>query len=396
MPSVSPLAENFDTVATLAARLQPAFDPQLTHIDGLRNLLELLYHASLVPEEGRYPRFRVICGRQLFGHGVSFEEPWPKLDTVEAVRRLAPALSDPNTALMVVGNDRTGFSAYHIIDFREHSVRGDAESVYRLSDDALPEGTLTIRVDGPGELRASVQPGPVFHLRGGRIRELTPFDQKVPPFNDLVTEHCSHMQTALFPEPKSETPPVQAFVDEFLFVWATAMSDAINARHGGAFIILPKESSQYVESRYEASCDLFTAFSSTVESVLKMNIQDVAPIWLLYREHVLRVAHMVGRLSATDGAVVLNRSMRVLGFGAKIVGTNPHLPLLDVTSGVAIGESELGGMRHQSAARLVRSEPGTIAFVVSQDGDLTAFYSDAEQAHRHANLDAWASVSDFL
>jgi hypothetical protein len=40
--------------------------------------------------------------------------------------------------------------------------------------------------------------------------------------------------------------------------------------------------------------------------------------------------------------------------------------------------------------------PGTIIFVVSQDGDLTVFYSDESYAYRIRDLDAWSSVSELI
>jgi len=388
--------ESFDGPKELAEKLSPLLDPKVAHIDDLPHLLQLLYHASLIPEEGRYPRFRVICSSSIYGHSIEFEQPWPPLDSVEAFRRLAPAVSDPNTALMVSGNARHGFIANNIIDFWEHSIRGDAATGYWRADDALPDGTLTIRVDGPGQLRASVQPGPVLHLRGGRIRELTAFDKAVTPFRDIVTTLCRQMKETLHATIGEVETSQEILEEEFLGIWSAMMSDAIHARHGAAFVVLPNLDCHCAKPKYRATCKLFEAFQSTAELVLKLKPEDIRSLWLLHREHVLRVARMAGRLSATDGAVLFDRRLAMIGFGAKLHSSEAKIPLFLAGSDTEIGDQRFSGMRHKSAANLVQAVPGTIVFVVSQDGDLSAFGSNEKRAEYFPHLDAWSSVSDFL
>ncbi|SIO58833.1 hypothetical protein SAMN05444166_5827 [Singulisphaera sp. GP187] len=388
--------ETFEGPEELAAKLMPYFDPDVAGIDDLSRLIKLLFHASLIPDEGRYPRFRVICGNETFGHTVEFDVPWPSMNSVEAIRYLAPAISDPNTAVRIVGDARQGFRAFQILDFQEHSARGDMEAISEVS---LPEGTLTVRVDGPGELRATIQPGPVFHLRGNKIRELIAFDKAVLPFRGLVRQLCEEF---LQPPDAIKGDPVlsaELLVDGFLYVWATMMADVINSPDGGAFLIIPHRHCPCVEPRFRAKGNLFRAFESTIVTLIQRageNVSEGRKQWLLQRGHLLRVARMYGRLSATDGAVVFDSELSLCGFGAKIVGAIPTLALHDAVTGHLLDEGNGGGMRHRSAAEFVRAVPGAIAFVISQDGDLSAFYSDDERAYRLSNLDAWGTVSDFL
>ena len=90
-------------------------------------------------------------------------------------------------------------------------------------------------------------------------------------------------------------------------------------------------------------------------------------------------ARAIAYLSAIDGATVLDVGFRVLAFGAKIGPTKVKEPLLarvispfdrESTRLIAL-EKEFRGTRHQSAARFVRDNPGSRAFVVSQDGGVT-------------------------
>jgi hypothetical protein len=92
-----------------------------------------------------------------------------------------------------------------------------------------------------------------------------------------------------------------------------------------------------------------------------------------------RTADLVASFAAVDGAVVLERDLNVLGFGAEILeteipnenelvkyGSHPH--------GIPDEKPLTGfGMRFRSAYRFCEKIEGAIAFVVSQDGGLRVF-----------------------
>ena len=84
-----------------------------------------------------------------------------------------------------------------------------------------------------------------------------------------------------------------------------------------------------------------------------------------------------------DGATILDRSLFVLGFGAKIRARTPppdevwyRAALGGNADGKAMRLSKAGGMRHQSAIQFVHDNPGCLAMVASQDGALSLFASN--------------------
>jgi hypothetical protein len=90
-------------------------------------------------------------------------------------------------------------------------------------------------------------------------------------------------------------------------------------------------------------------------------------------EALFEIAYLIAGLTAVDGAVVLDKHMEILGFGAEISGQLPDVPVihraLDL-EGDAV-EEELAtneGTRHRSAYRLINHLPGSLAVVMSQDG----------------------------
>ena len=89
----------------------------------------------------------------------------------------------------------------------------------------------------------------------------------------------------------------------------------------------------------------------------------------------------VARLTAVDGAVVVQDDLALLGFGATIATPEAGIPEeINVEDPAGSGEvkmtpiTELGGSRHRSAAcYCAQQRDAALAFVASQDGDLSVF-----------------------
>ena len=90
-------------------------------------------------------------------------------------------------------------------------------------------------------------------------------------------------------------------------------------------------------------------------------------------EAMIELAHLISGLAAIDGAVILDKRIELLGFGAEIGGDLPAVRAvaraLDAEGQRKVTESvESVGQRHRSAYRLCNSAHDAIAIVVSQDG----------------------------
>ena len=106
-------------------------------------------------------------------------------------------------------------------------------------------------------------------------------------------------------------------------------------------------------------------------------------LWLRRYNRFRRQLYATAALSVVDGAVVFDSELRLLGFGGEILvdestASKSQQTFTDATTDNPLpsqNSSSFGGTRHRSAYRLCKTVAGSLAFVVSQDGELTVFYS---------------------
>src|SRR5262249_761640 len=82
---------------------------------------------------------------------------------------------------------------------------------------------------------------------------------------------------------------------------------------------------------------------------------------------------LIAALADVDGAVVLTRRLELVGFGAEIVGSLPHVERVARAADLegetrALDTPDDVGTRHRSVYRLVAAAPEVLAIVMSQDG----------------------------
>jgi len=103
------------------------------------------------------------------------------------------------------------------------------------------------------------------------------------------------------------------------------------------------------------------------------------------RMQLIDQCNRIGRLTAVDGALVMNFDRCVHCFGATIQPINRRSGPIEVRAmkpvegdtGTEIMFGDLGGTRHYAAAQFAYDQPDSIAIVASQDGHVTVFSKDA-------------------
>jgi hypothetical protein len=146
--------------------------------------------------------------------------------------------------------------------------------------------------------------------------------------------------------------------------------------HGGTLILLPRAQKKYsnfsdagykIESLYNEG-QVITAASN-------MSLPD---------GRFVEFARLVANMTALDGATVLTKKLDLVSFGTKLKGSKSPKRIMktlpvDVDGSYSFPKLEkLGNMRHQSAAKFVASQPSAVAFVVSQDGQISGMQQQAD------------------
>jgi hypothetical protein len=177
---------------------------------------------------------------------------------------------------------------------------------------------------------------------------------------------------------------------------------AQNYRHGGAFLITPDRSLQGLNIKYRIKYDRLRV---ALEGLGALQIQMSLTSDVIFEEYIDQLADeipadlyldeavfngdlidsrseldgtiwFISLLSRVDGLVLMNPRLDILGFGVEItIPTEPEA--IDVASNRSATESSLRevsythyGTRHRSMMRYCGRVPGSIGFVVSQDGDV--------------------------
>jgi len=385
---------------------QQSLEGRISEI-GLQRLLELAFHTSLTTEEGRHPRFRFFVSAPSVVDAMPpiarFDPPIPlRPDTL---RRMVPAVSSRLHAVKVVEAKNGGLFADSVLAVDE---LGEASGVGRPEISmGLGLPGLMIRVDGPGRLRATER-GFTWELRDGRVRPLNHY-AVISVVRKWFGELAASLQT------EHGVPVVPGADDDpgvvFDAVWSFVLATTVAAGHGGAFAIIPGEPGPELRTKYPArDLDLARAVSAFWRSCFNTEtlpgaaeLEKKSALWDASKKRMFSAARALAELANVDGCVVLDRRFRLFGFGAEIRVSE------DQVAGWECSEShpeslapqakidvERWGTRHRSAFRLCCARPGTLAFVISQDGDLRVFFGLPEGVRVCAwqSLGSWMTASD--
>jgi hypothetical protein len=198
-------------------------------------------------------------------------------------------------------------------------------------------------------------------------------------------------------------------------------------RHGGGLLITPQTTLDGLNVKYKIRYDrLLKALRSMVETQLSAGtplplpeveprdgivpyaIDEESPLDGRLMEHareILGAVRFIASLSCVDGFVLLDRRMVVHGFGVEVRTDNLLSDIFVARDSHANpkllrqGELTQYGTRHRAMMRYCYDKPGSLGFVVSQDGDIRAMTRIADLLVLWENIDvqlAYRPVGGYL
>lgn len=392
--------------------------------DNLKLLLDTVYHASFLIQEGRQFCIRLLylppahCEHISNLHG----DPYRLIPacplTVSEVLRIVPAL-DPFQSVLVVCADSdlpqpTGSGPLVIWGVLKLGLEWHRVVTGRESGAVAPPNCLTITSQGSGSITATTSGSVLVRLQGGRILGMPLEYIGDGSIGDFLRPAAEKLYRAVLAKLKAKRYHQSADSDEhprqeYFRVLSNILNLAKERRHGATFLLFPDTITphdQHLTDRINLKYVLqgVSVWDALIEEsisnreyykhlfpkkhVFLTEKQDATPDQLkkLIRweqrqkhadEEIREYENFVASLSAIDGCVVLTTKLNVLGFGGEILAQSPSLTHVKVAHepyGKETTDQKITffGARHRSAFRICSSFEGCLAFVVSRDGGVNA------------------------
>lgn len=401
--------------------LDAGFPEQLLlNVEDLTRLVDIAYQASLLQEEHVPVRCRLAFGAPSDFQPIADSRPdqlvvYRFAETSELtahdIRKLAAAAGyyrallgvelGPDNELRIWGMVGTGTRWVNRVDGG------------RFLGIALPPN-LVIQIVGPGHLVAASGHDRILETSGGQLLS----DGFDPFHSQWLPARFSSMRESLLEELARtvSSHSFQRICDAFIknaaqSVVRRALSLIRSRHHGGMMIYLPEGVADspllhdWVRFRVRFQHDASSRrFRHLMQLLLKRLIviaetQGLAVVtWEDYQrlhdaelagldEAFSEFAHLLADLMSVDGALVLDRGFRLIGFGGEIMGesyvTRIHRALDLEATRTLVESANSSGTRHRAAYRLISGIPEAVAVVVSQDGAVR-FVAD-----HHGQLTYW-------
>lgn len=384
--------------------------PELPNKKICDEIINSVYQASFLTEESRRIWIRVIY-KNPKGSGdkesmreinyIRFQSP--RDFNVDELIKLAPA-ADPTQILIGVYILDNKLKIWGLIDSGIswwNYIRGES------SGGSPPPTGLIVSSKKPGEINISKQGDILFILRQGKIVEPSDrifYEGQVKNFlfkgaDRLHDEVCKKLNDKKFDKKGHDEDYPRTLYIYFI----KRILDRIREKfHGGTLLMIPDEVDindtrltdrilikypcEYRKSweylidelvRHRKYYDLhFKLYDQ--KSISNKEYEDVSHLEYMeddVEENTANAVRFISSLSSVDGAVVITDRLKLLGFGAEIIATSPSLKKVKLITYFKknLGEYkeiELFGTRHKSALRFCSSYENSIAFIVSQEGDI--------------------------
>ncbi len=376
----------------------------------LEHLLSVCFQASLLRDEDRPVRFRLIYrapdrfppdkGPPHGLHRLLFDDLLPF--TERELRKLSPSVDFHGSLVGVWLDERNGLAIWGIV----HSGLRWTQNLYGGGKliQPLPK-SLVVNVTNPGRITVSKGSADLATLNSGRIvsTSLTVSDSKwiSSAFDSLADE-----ELALHKDFRNRATKPWASIDPGFFrimrkqVLMRIVGKIRANRHGGTLIFIPDElidellkPNSYLKFKYRFVSEeprrrfrtlVVRTANELAESYGSHDNPEKEVGWTDYLasknqilssldESVFEWAHLLAGMAQVDGAVVITQRLELIGFGAQISGKLDRIDsvahaLEPEGCEVRIERTDCVGTRHHSAYSLCNGLHDVLVVVVSQDG----------------------------
>ncbi len=409
----------------LAKNLVPPSD------DVLLKLFETLYFASLRTEEGRLcrctinfvdpetPAVQEAGTAQHANHWttVPFDNSLPF--DVRTLAKLAEAV-DPSTASLAVYNDGDQLFIWGLVDQELRYADFVASDTTTIPERA---GLFQATITGVGNLCVYDNYALLASLEQNNLVDEYHNVIWSGPVHEVLKQN---LQAALADDPTAQvaTPDVAQIEKELLIRWNNAvcriMMNIQQYHHGGGLLIVPSFPASDLNIKYNLTYDrlpqalfglvkhqlLKRQTAETIAQHCKNEQGDTLPCDFHFdavayqkkldqhRAEALGCVRFISSLSRVDGFVVADKGLVVHGFGVELRADSQLTDIFiagdSLASAQLLRQASLSqfGTRHRAMMRYCNAYPGSLGFVISQDGDIRATMRCDERLILWENINA--------
>ncbi len=407
MPTLPAPTDLAGMVSQLHALLQG--HPGAPGENQVRDACNVLYSASLLKEEGRPVRARVILappeafsateGPPDGAHSVRFTATHPF--TANEIKRLSPAAGFFHSVVAIWPDRDRGFRIWGLLNTGPRWMNLAAGGRKPLGTE-LPYPMIHVR-----------DPGWLLFYRGYELiadwrgREF--HGPRLDVFSSrLLGERFTRSRMSIVRElADGRLPDTLALADYGELSRRVAVQftrRVINlvrtSGHGGSVVIVPEgekgleAATRWIDCKYTAAADgAGMRFRHLLQAIIR-RVGELCPpgadaedAWQIFRnsqdpeldrleEAFFELARFLSDLMQVDGALVLDSQVRVIGFGGEIRVDHNVFQVSQAhdLEGELLSDWDVqsDGTRHRSVYRLCSVEPEVFGFVISQDSSVRA------------------------
>jgi hypothetical protein len=401
--------DNDFTLPKLVAQLHDLLSsaPDCPTQGQLQEVCDVLYASSLLKEEGRAVRARVIIAPpEAFAiaegppdgvHAVKFSLSHPL--TANEIKRLSPAASFFHSVVAIWPDRDRGFRIWGILNTGPRWLNLVAGGRKPLgSEISYP----IVHVRDPGWVLFYNGYNLLAEWRGREFHgpRMDVFQSRL--LNERFASHRLRLVEELMEGCLPTTLETAAYADLAHLISLQFVKRIVNlvrtSGHGGSLVIVPTSTdgsnvaTSWIDCKYTAAPDVAgLRFRRLLQSIIR-RVGLLSPVgsstedaWEVFRnsndreldrleEAFFELARLFSDLMQVDGALVLDNRLGIVGFGGEIrVDRNVlHVGMaLDLEGkNVTQWKVQSDGTRHRSVYRLCSVEPAVIGFVISQDSQV--------------------------
>jgi hypothetical protein len=339
--------------------------------------VKAVFYASMIPDEGRYPRvclmsYRADSGRE---YHFPFRDPLPP--TASVIAKLAHAVAPGSHLCVLSDQGKLTIGGIHVTIL--DPLRQFGFGSVRVAN------PLKLLIRGPGHIEVSTGGIALVYKTGDIFEELPLQDAAVmQPLASSVAAKLARQTTDTIESSK------RVFND---------LAEAIvRLGHGGLLLVSKCPNMNQFSSSRPVNCSLLgrllvrswhnvAALLAESGGVAKLLAQGTEPA---ASPHSLTVASdttmlenclsSIAHLAGMDGAIVMDFGCNVVAFNAMISkdaeGTDQARLVDEIGRGLAYEDVVRNrGSRHQSALAYAMRVRDSFAFIISQDGGVSAFHN---------------------